>query len=231
MPPIPIVIDTDIGADPDDAMALAFAVASPEVDVLGVTVVDGDVELRARMAARILGVAGRADIPVFLGERQPMGPGRGPTILGFEGRGLLDLPYSGPESLIDPAPAVSWLATLAQRQPYHLVAIGPLTNVATALRSHATLAGDLLGLTVMGGVFNESLLPEGSQKDIRQRGLRVAWPGHNTASDPCRVNVRPLRYSDYVDHQRNHVRRAASPLHAAIPPRIILGHSSTARDG
>jgi purine nucleosidase len=76
-------------------MTLAFAVASPEVDVLGVTVVDGDVELRARMAARILGMMGRADIPVFLGERQPMGPGRGPTILGFEGRDLLDLPYRG----------------------------------------------------------------------------------------------------------------------------------------
>jgi purine nucleosidase len=79
---------------------------------------------------------------------------------------------------------VSWLFQQAQRQPYHLVAIGPLTNVATALRSHATLAGDLLGLTVMGGVFHEALLPQRAREDIRQRGIRVAWPDHNTASDP-----------------------------------------------
>lgn len=129
-PPIPIVIDTDIGADPDDAMALAFAAASPEVELLGVTVVDGDVELRARMASRILGMAGRADIPVVPGERLPVGDGRGPTMLGFEGRGLLDLPYGGPEAPIERTPATTWLSEQARRRPFHLVAIGPLTTVA-----------------------------------------------------------------------------------------------------
>ena len=67
-PPIPVVIDTDIGADPDDALALVLALASPEVDVRGVTIVSGDVDLRARIAARLLGMAGRPDIPVFRGQ-------------------------------------------------------------------------------------------------------------------------------------------------------------------
>lgn len=108
--PIPIVIDTDIGADPDDAMALAFAAASPETDILGATVVDGDVDLRARLAARILVMAGRADIPVFVDESKSSGPGRGPTMPGFEGSGLLNLPYGGPEAQIEATPAGTWLS-------------------------------------------------------------------------------------------------------------------------
>ena len=69
--PIPIVIDTDIGADPDDALALTLALASPEVDLRGVTIVSGDVSWRARIATRLLGMAGRADVPVFLGRGEP----------------------------------------------------------------------------------------------------------------------------------------------------------------
>lgn len=183
-PPIPIVIDTDIGADPDDAMALAFAAASPEVELLGVTVVDGDVELRARMASRILGMAGRADIPVVPGERLPVGDGRGPTMLGFEGRGLLDLPYGGPEAPIERTPATTWLSEQARRRPFHLVAIGPLTTVARALAADPALAGRLGGLTVMGGVLDPSTLPHRARQDIERRGVRAAWPDHNTASDP-----------------------------------------------
>ena len=69
--PIPIVIDTDIGADPDDALALILVLASPEVDVRGVTIVSGDVTWRARIATRLLGMAGRSDIPVFVGHGNP----------------------------------------------------------------------------------------------------------------------------------------------------------------
>src|SRR5262245_17432712 len=82
--PIPIVIDTDGGADPDDAIALALALASPDVDVRGVTTVDGDVELRARMAARLLGMGGRPEVPVVPGASV-----RGTQMMGLEGRGLL----------------------------------------------------------------------------------------------------------------------------------------------
>jgi len=70
-PPIPIVIDTDVGADPDDALALTLALASPEVDVRGVTIVSGDVTWRAQIATRLLGMAGRSDVPVFLGCGEP----------------------------------------------------------------------------------------------------------------------------------------------------------------
>ncbi len=59
---IPVLIDTD--ADLDDALALALAVVSPELDVRGVTTVAGDTHTRAQLVARLLYEAGRKDIPV-----------------------------------------------------------------------------------------------------------------------------------------------------------------------
>src|SRR6266568_2512316 len=65
--PQKVIIDTDIGDDIDDAFALALALRSPELQILGVTTTFGDTELRARLASRLLSEAGRADIPVFAG--------------------------------------------------------------------------------------------------------------------------------------------------------------------
>jgi len=52
--PIPIILDTDIGGDIDDAFALALIVDSPELELLGVTTVSGDTQARARLAAKML---------------------------------------------------------------------------------------------------------------------------------------------------------------------------------
>ena len=57
--PIPIVLDTDIGSDIDDAFALALVLASPELDLRAVTIVSGDTQARARLAAKMLWVAGQ----------------------------------------------------------------------------------------------------------------------------------------------------------------------------
>src|SRR5580704_2494034 len=63
-----IIIDTDIGDDVDDAFALALALKSPELQVLGVMTTFGDTETRARLTDRFLGEVGRADIPVLTGK-------------------------------------------------------------------------------------------------------------------------------------------------------------------
>src|SRR3984885_14652941 len=62
-----VIIDSDIGDDIDDAFALALALHSPELQILGVTTTFGDTELRAKLARRLLDAAGRPDIPVFAG--------------------------------------------------------------------------------------------------------------------------------------------------------------------
>ncbi len=176
--PIPIVIDTDIGADPDDALALTLALASPEVDLRGVTIVSGDVEWRGRIATRLLGMAGRADIPVFHGQGDPH------QMSGAEGVGLLDRDHDGPEASVHPSSAVDWLIEESRRDPFHLVAIGPLTNVAAAIERDPGLAGRLLGLTVMGGLLDAATMPAAWQRDIRERGS-AGWPDYNTMCDPA----------------------------------------------
>jgi inosine-uridine nucleoside N-ribohydrolase len=176
--PIPIIIDTDVGADPDDALALILALASPEVDVRGVTIVSGDVDWRARIATRLLGMAGRSDIPVFLGR------GNAQQMLGSEGEGLLGLPYQGPEAIVQTTPAVDWLLAESCRVPFHLVAIGPLTNVAAAIEEDPGFAGRLIGLTVMGGLLDERTMPMAWQRAIQERGA-AAWPDYNTMRDPA----------------------------------------------
>ena len=65
--PVPVIIDTDIGSDIDDSWALAMALKSPEIDVKLVTVTEFDVEYQAKLAAKMLQIAGRSDIPVGIG--------------------------------------------------------------------------------------------------------------------------------------------------------------------
>lgn len=64
-----IILDTDIGDDIDDAFALALALSSPKLQILGVTTAWGDTDLRARLTARFLGQTGHSDIPVFAGPK------------------------------------------------------------------------------------------------------------------------------------------------------------------
>ena len=68
-----VIIDTDIGDDIGDALALAVALQSPALDIVGITTAYGDVQTRARLARRICSAAGRPDIPVMAGEPMPLG--------------------------------------------------------------------------------------------------------------------------------------------------------------
>ncbi|NJL94001.1 MAG: hypothetical protein HC915_09855 [Anaerolineae bacterium] len=183
IPPIPLVIDTDTGTDVDDALALMFALASPELDLIGVTVVDANVDVRAQLVSRLLGMAGRADIPVVKGENNPIGAGRMPTWFGHEGRGILDLDYDGPVAPIQEVPAADWLVQQSHEKAYHLAAIGPFTNVARAFQQDPTLKDRLLGLTVMGGMAHPETYIPTWQKFFQDTGILPAHLDHNTASD------------------------------------------------
>src|SRR5437763_2644902 len=72
---IPILLDLDIGSDVDDAFALALALASPEIDLQGITTVGNGAEDRAWMACRMLTAVNRRDVPVAWGrDPQPLDP-------------------------------------------------------------------------------------------------------------------------------------------------------------
>src|SRR5262245_10424073 len=143
-----IVLDTDIGTDVDDALALALALASPEIELVAVTTVAGDTTLRARIAARLLALAGRDDIPVYPGCARALSSPGGFAWFGHEGDGILD----GSRDAVSGEPAVDALLRLfGSGDEIELVAIGPLTNVAVALEREPAFARRVARLTVMGG--------------------------------------------------------------------------------
>ncbi|MEU1973753.1 nucleoside hydrolase [Microbacterium sp. NPDC019599] len=144
-----VILDTDIGSDVDDLLALALILGTPSIDLIGVTTVYGDTLLRARIAKRAARLAGR-DIPVIAGESQPLS-GRDVWWAGHEGA-LYDELES---ETIDGQDAVAYLVetVLADPGSIDLIAIGPLTNIAAAIRRDSRFASAVRHLWIMGGAF------------------------------------------------------------------------------
>jgi len=166
------LLDTDIGSDVDDALALGVALASPELRLVGVTCVARIARRRAATAARLLGLAGRTDVPVFVGEDEAVLRKERFVWREIEDRGLPD----GPDAAVAAEPAADAIVRLARELPgLELVAIGPLTNLARALALDPELPKRVAGLTVMGGHVRE----------VRIGRLRCE-PGidYNLCSDP-----------------------------------------------
>lgn len=144
-----IVLDTDMASDVDDALCLALAVASPEIELVAVTVVGRESRLRAQVTRKLLELAGAPEVPVFAGCRVPLLAGGGFNWYGHEGEGILE---PGEEPHVEPEHAVDALERLLhEHDDLELVAIGPLTNLAVALIKDPDLAGRPARLSVMGG--------------------------------------------------------------------------------
>jgi purine nucleosidase len=140
--PIPILVDTDIGTDIDDAFALALVLKSPELNLLGVTTVSGDTQARARLAAKLLSTSGRHHVPVAAGEPgKPLPIAQTRWASNFASRQLLR------------GTAVQLLDRFFSRYPRRitLVAIGPLTNIAALLKQDTTTARKIRRIVMMGG--------------------------------------------------------------------------------
>jgi purine nucleosidase len=123
-----LILDTDIGTDVDDALALTAILGSPELELTGVTTVYGDVLLRARMVARLARVAGREVGPIVPG-RSTARSGREIFWAGHEGALMADLDQEE-VSTRDPIALLAGSATV--------LAVGPLTNLAEAVEAPGT---------------------------------------------------------------------------------------------
>ena len=161
-----IIFDTDIGTDVDDALALALAALSPELDLAGVTTVHADAPLRARIARRILALAGRPDVPVVAGAslplQMPLPPNFHwmPRLRGHEGQGVLTNAELTPTADLSATQddAARFIIETARATPGELsiVAVGALTNVGRALQLEPKLADWLHDITLMGGLLDTS---------------------------------------------------------------------------
>jgi inosine-uridine nucleoside N-ribohydrolase len=154
---IPIIFDTDIGDDIDDALALALALQSPELDVRAVTTVVDDTERRTRLAWKQLGIYHRQDIPVATGASEPLlDPARTTSARQFE---VLTRQDSAPAAAHRRAADLIIETLLASPEKLTLVPVGPLTNIALALKTEPAIKAKIERIVIMGGAF-EMLTPE-----------------------------------------------------------------------
>jgi len=145
-----IILDTDIGTDVDDALALAFALRHPQIELAAVTTVSGNTRRRAQIAAKLIALNGDAQIEVAAGRGEPLSS-QGRTFWGgHEGRGLLE---EGEDVRISPRDGVDVIVETLLAEEIEVVTIGPLTNLAAALEREPRIAERIPRLTLMGGFF------------------------------------------------------------------------------
>ena len=226
---IPIILDTDIGTDVDDALALTLAVRSPEIDILAVTTVGVDACLRGRIARKLLRVLGRDEIPVAAGcdrrlngqEFRPMPISSAQGFIENEQDGLPLQERQAVDLIIDLLQAANTKITL--------VLIGPVTNAATALKRCPQIKEKIERFVVMGG----SIYP----KEILKKEGWLRWmPGFfkariefNLNTDPAAAEVilnsgipillapAEITFRTYLTEQeRAQIRQSTVPLSAEL---------------
>ena len=151
----PLILDVDTGVD--DALALLYAAASPEVDLIAATSVMGNVTIEhaTRNTLAVLELVGLGDVEVARGAARPLVRDHEPfpVVHGEHGLGDAELPTPSHEP--SSRSAAQLLVEVARERPGEvlLVATGPLTNVALALAEEPGLPELLAGFAIMGGAF------------------------------------------------------------------------------
>jgi inosine-uridine nucleoside N-ribohydrolase len=166
---IPIIFDTDFVMPPwDDGLTLMLALQSPELEILGISTVAGNESLERATAdaLRMLEIANRTDIPVYIGADMPLVHAKSDFAVESYGRWYSDEVVEPPGGFArieaQDEPAVSWIVDTVMDRPGEvtIVAIGPLTNIAQAIRAEPGFAANVKQLVIMGGAI--ALLPDGA---------------------------------------------------------------------
>jgi purine nucleosidase len=194
--PLPVFLDTDIGDDIDDALALALALQSSELKVLGISTVLQDGPRRADLVWHILQLYGRTDIPVGSGAERPLvapprtGQVRQTDLLRPQDAMPADRRRNGVQLLID--------TCMHSTDKVTLIAYGPLTNIALALRAEPRLPDRIERIVLMNGVFfrpgleyNTKMDPEASSI-VYNSGLPVTAVGLDVTMQ-CQLTADHLR--------------------------------------
>jgi len=207
MPRTSFILDTDTGTDVDDALAIAFAARHPDLDLHAVTTVSGDTTRRARIAKKLLILAGHHDVEVAAGIRGDEHPDRR-SEAGHEDAMLgpwdEELPLSGRD-------AVTLLLEECADGRLDVCTVGMQSNMAAALDRDPGFASSLPRLTVMGGVFApvkflDHDLPPAVDHNLnvdQQASLRALNAGIPALYVPCDVTFHTWLKASHVDRLRS----------------------------
>jgi inosine-uridine nucleoside N-ribohydrolase len=140
------ILDSDLGTDIDDTWALGLLLKCPELDLKLVTTASHDTPYRAKIAARMLEIAGRTDVPIGIGPRtsDKAGP-QNPWVLDYE----LE---SYPGKIHEDGVAALVGTIMASTEQVTLITIGPLTNVALALKREPRIASKARVVAMLGSI-------------------------------------------------------------------------------
>jgi purine nucleosidase len=183
-----IIIDTDIGDDIDDAFAVALALRSPELNILGISTDYGDVEGKAKILDRLLGEVGRNDIPVAVGIANTVDPALISSLVSQQryGEGGHFARPSHPK-------AVDFILDQIRRHPGEitLVAISPLPNIGAIIDKSPETFRKLKRVVMMGG-WIEPIKPDYGNAPAREPGPEWNIKGNISASQKLFLSGVPL---------------------------------------
>lgn len=150
-----ILFDTDIGSDIDDAVCLAYLLAQPECELLGITTVTGECDKRAQLASALCRVAGK-DIPIFPGADRPLLRSEQLQKYAPQAEALTHWSH---QKDFPKYQAIEFMRQMIRSNPGEvtLLSVGPLTNVALLFRTDPEVASLLKSLVMMCGVFTNRL--------------------------------------------------------------------------
>jgi inosine-uridine nucleoside N-ribohydrolase len=191
----PVVIDTDIGDAIDDSLALALALSSPELDVRGVTTVIDDVESKTRLAWKELGLFNRRDVPLAMGAPEPLiGDKLQTHPREFQ---VLTPADKVPDAAQHPAATFIVETLMNSREKITLVPIGPLTNIALALKTEPRIRDRIDRIVLMGGAFAGSQIEYNVKRDpvaatiVFGSGVPILAAGLDVTT-PCKLRPQDL---------------------------------------
>lgn len=211
-PPIPVIYDSDIGDDIDDTWALGLLLKCPELDLKLVVGDYGKAKYRAKIFAKMLEAAGRTDVPVGLG--LPLNPGAG----GPQNDWVRDYDLEAyPGKVLEDGVGAMIDIILQSKEPITVIAVGPLPNIAEALKREPRIAERARFVGMHGSVR----LGYGGSKDISAEWNVRADPKacQTTLSAPWDVTITPLDTCGLVNlggERYAKVRDSKDPIAAAI---------------
>ena len=203
-----VIIDTDIGDDIDDALALALALCSPEIDLLGVTTVFGDTQRRAYLAAHMLEVYQHKEIPVAAGQQTPLMYRHRPS--GVPQAAILDPCISNDTLSRLTAPELIIETSMAHHGAITLFCLGPLTNIATALLIEPRLFLAINNIVMIGGTTGIPL-PEWNMRSdalaakiVLASGIPITLLGWNVTMR-CQLRESDIENLHYQHSPQTHL--------------------------